>query len=287
MQTPGVPDTGRYGAGAMSAPIESLVAVEQLERDRFRGQTPDEGLPRVFGGLVAAQALRAAIATIETDHRPHSMHAYFIRPGANHTPIYYRVDRIRDGRSFSTRTVVAIQRGEAIFNLSASFQTPEDGPEFQVPAPLDVPDPDDLEDGAYWGPARDRPVDLREFATPPLGPGNRSTRRIWVRAKGTLPDDPGLHACAIAYASDMGPVGAARRPLGGPETFASLMAASLDHAIWFHRPVRADEWLLYDLEAVSTSHARGLARGTMHTRAGVLAASVAQEALLRPIRPRA
>ena len=273
----------------MPAPVDHLLALldlEPIELNRFRGANPPIGLPRVFGGQVAAQALRAAQLTVGTDHRIHSLHSYFLRPGKPGTPILYSVTRIRDGKSFTTRDVVAIQNGEVIFDLSASFQKPEDGPEFQLPRATDVPEPDEVRRMETFARRHGAPVDTREFAPPPLDPEARrtSTRRMWIRTDGPMPDDPDLHACVIAYASDMGPVGASREGARHGGDHRDLMVASLDHSMWFHRPVRVDDWLLYDLEAVSTSGARGLARGTMHTADGVLGVSVVQEALLRPVR---
>ena len=308
----------------MSEGLDRLLALldlETIDRDLYRGSNPGGGGGgRVFGGQVASQALMAASNTVEpglpnknTRHRVNSLHAYFLRPGRPGKPILYAIDRIRDGSSFTTRRVVALQDGEAIFNLDASFHKEEPGGEFELPAPLaGVVPPDDLP-RPDWGPnagTHRRPVDTRELAT---GPTPTSTRAMWIRADGTLPDDPALHACVLTYMSDSGPVGAARRPLlrqdeaepsasGAPASSrqpsgkpraegaprrarpTTWMSASLDHTMWFHRPVRADEWLLYDLEAVACSNARGLARGTMYTQDGHLVVSVTQEALIRPIR---
>jgi acyl-CoA thioesterase-2 len=205
-------------------------------------------------------------------------------------PIIYSIDRIRDGKSFTTRRVVALQDGEAIFNLDASFHKEEPGLEFELPAPLGgVPRPEELRREAHgFGGLHRRPIDTREL---PDGPRPTTTRAMWVRADGELPADPSLHACVLTYMSDSGPVGAARRPLLQPGEGddwggrSRWMSASLDHTMWFHRPVRADEWLLYDLEAVACSNARGLARGTMYTEDGHLGVSITQEALLRPILP--
>ena len=258
-----------------------LLDLEPIERNLFRGANPGKGSGRVFGGQVASQALRAAIHTIDVDHHVHSLHSYFLRPGRFGQPILYSVDRIRDGKSFTTRRVTAIQQWEAIFALEASFQKAEEGPEYELPPPPGVPEPEDVPVREHWG-AHSTPIESREIDLPDPDDDNRSTRRIWFRAAGPLPDDdPGLHACVITYASDMGPVGAARRPHRDayPE---GLMAASLDHVLWFHRQVRADDWLLYDLAAVATAGARGLARGSIHTRDGRLAVSVSQESLLRP-----
>jgi acyl-CoA thioesterase-2 len=272
----------------------SLLDLEKIDRDLYRGSNPGVGGGgRVFGGQVASQALMAASNTVEVSHRVNSLHAYFLRPGRPGKPILYAIDRIRDGSSFTTRRVVALQDGEAIFNLDASFHKEEPGGEFELPAPLaGVAPPDDLP-RPDWEPnagAHRRPVDTRELA---VGPTPTSTRAMWIRADGTLPDDPALHACVLTYMSDSGPVGAARRPLLDQDEAegalrrarsSTFMSASLDHTMWFHRPVRADGWLLYDLEAVACSNARGLARGTMYTQDGHLVVSVTQEALIRPIR---
>ncbi len=258
-----------------------LLDLERIDRDLFRGPNPSDGRDRVYGGQVAAQALRAAAATVEADHRVNSLHSYFLRPGRPVTPIIYAVDRIRDGRSFTTRRVVAIQEGEAIFNLEASFHTDEPGGDFQQDVALGwVPDPETLPRSEQPGPHR-QSIDFREIDEPEPP----STRVEWFRAGGALPEDPVLHTCVIVYASDSGPAGAARRPVRGEgDEWERFMTASLDHTMWFHRAVRADAWLLYDLQAVACSNARGLARGTIWTREGLLAVSVCQEALIRPRR---
>ena len=258
--------------------LVALLDLERVEVDIFRGATPGTAPGRVFGGQVAAQALRAAGATVDVDggHRVHSLHSYFMRPGRPGVPIVYRVERIRDGRSFTTRRVVAIQRGEAIFNLDASFQKDESGLDYETPLPAGVPDPESLPSREHGG-WHHGPMDEREVP----GPVSGAARQVWVRARGELPDDPALHACVIVYLSDMGPTGAARHPHRDTVPRERFRNASLDHAVWFHRPARADDWLLYTLEPVSTGGGRGLAWGTMHTRAGRLAAVVSQEVLLR------
>lgn len=262
----------------MSAPVAHLLRLldlERIDRDIFRGPNPGEGSGRLFGGQVAAQALRAAAATVEVDHHVNSLHAYFLRPGRYGTPVTCVVDRIRDGSSFTTRRVVAMQHGEAILNLDASFHREETGFDGQTPSPVgDVPPADDLPfDDSRMG-AHRRAVDMRQV---PDQPGVR-----WVRTNGALPDDPVVHACAIAYFSDFGPVRTARRLTGAGD--GELMAASLDHSVWFHRRVRADDWLLYRLESLLVADARGISRGEIWTADGLLAASVAQEVLLRPRR---
>ena len=259
--------------------LARLLDLEQIERDVFRAPNPGAEGGRLFGGQVASQALRAAQLTVEAEHHAHSVHSFFLRPGRYGVPILLRVDRIRDGRSFSTRRVVAWQKGEAIFNLDASFHGVEAGPEFALPSPSETPRPDEIERADRWGSHHD-PIDSRKVDL-----GDAPARRVWFKAVQPLPDDPATHACVITYATDMGPMGAVRRAYAsvsdGELGFGGMMGASLDHVLWFHRPARADEWLLYDIEAVATSGARGLARGTLHTADGALVASVAQEVLLR------
>jgi acyl-CoA thioesterase II len=267
--------------GAVSS-LVAMLDLERVDRDIFRGPNPGDGGRRLFGGQVASQALRAAASTVEPEHHVNSLHAYFLRPGVYGTPVVYTVDRIRDGRSFSTRRVVALQDGEAILNLDASFHAEEEGGEFQLTSPLDdVPGPESLTRDVNRRGPHQRPVDSRSIELP--GDPDESRTR-WVKTLGELPDDPILHACAITYMSDSGPVGVARRAIGGPEDGgwrATMMTASLDHCLWFHRRVRADEWLFYRLEAVVCGRGRGLSRGQMWTPAGDVAVTVTQEALLR------
>jgi acyl-CoA thioesterase-2 len=273
-----------------------LLDLEPIEVNLFRGVSPDEERQRVFGGQVAGQALVAAARTVEPGRSVHSLHAYFLRPGDPTVPILYEVDRIRDGRSFTTRRVVAIQHGKAIFNLQASFQVPEAGLEHQEPMP-DAPPPEELEDfatrmapykeqfGAYFD--RPRPIDMRYVDWNP--PDRRDPlppfQRVWLRAAGTLPDDPVLHTCVLTYASDMTLLDTALLPHGGSWGAAGLFMASLDHAMWFHRPFRADEWLLYSQDTPSASEGRGLGRGSIFTSDGHLAVTVVQEGLIRVTRP--
>ena len=260
----------------------------------FRGVSPDEQRQRVYGGQVAGQALVAAGRTVEGDRRVHSLHAYFLRPGDVSVPILYQVDRIRDGRSFTTRRVVAVQRGRAIFNLSASFHVEEQGLEHQFPMP-EAPDPESLptfeermapfkEQLGDWY-RRPRPIDQRFVdGMTRMGDdkGARDPRQqVWVRADGRLPDDPLLHACVVAYASDMTLLDSALLPHDIAWDDARFMGASLDHAMWFHRPFRADEWLLYQQDSPTAFGARALSRGMLFTRAGHLAVSVVQEGLVR------
>jgi acyl-CoA thioesterase-2 len=255
--------------------LVDLLDLEPIEVNLFRGVSPDDHRQRVFGGQVAGQALVAAGRTVERG-TVHSLHAYFLRPGDPLVPIVYEVDRIRDGRSFITRRVVAIQHGHAIFNLSASFHIDERGPEHQQPMP-DVPDAESLPRPEHELP---QAIDLRR--APASGPG---CARVWLRADGRLPDDPLLHACVAAYASDMTLLDTTLSAHGlGVGSAPDLMLASLDHAMWFHRPFRADEWLLYDQDSPVTCGARGFARGTIFTSDGRLVASVVQEGLVRPLR---
>ena len=280
---------------ALDALVE-LLALEAIEVDVFRGLSADDDHQRVFGGQVAGQALVAAGRTVARG-AVHSLHAYFLRPGDPAVPILYQVDRIRDGRSFTTRRVVAVQHGRAIFNLSASFHVEEPGPDHQVPMP-DVADPDSLptfaEQLAPWrdrlGPAHDRgrAIDVRYVTTHPFAReaewGLPACQRVWMRADGDLPDDPLLHACVVAYASDLTLLDTTLSPHGISALSApGTMLASLDHAMWFHRPFRADHWLLYEQESPSAHGARGFARGSIFARAGALAVSVAQEGLVRPV----
>ncbi len=273
-----------------------LLDLEPIEVNIFRGVSPDEERQRVFGGQVAGQALVAAARTVEPGRSVHSLHAYFLRPGDPTVPILYEVDRIRDGRSFTTRRVVAIQHGRAIFNLQASFQVPEDGLEHQDPMP-DSPPPEELEDfatrmapykeqfGSYFD--RPRPIDMRYVDWNP--PDRRDPlppfQRVWLRANGALPDDPVLHACVLTYASDMTLLDTALLPHGGSWGAAGMFMASLDHAMWFHRPFRADEWLLYSQDTPSASEGRGLGRGSIFTADGRLVVTVVQEGLIRVTRP--
>jgi acyl-CoA thioesterase-2 len=271
----------------------ALLDLEAIEVNIFRGVSPDEDRQRVFGGQVAGQALVAAARTVDVDSGPvHSLHAYFLRPGDPTIPILYDVDRIRDGRSFTTRRVVAIQHGKPIFNLQASFHRVEPGLDFQLPMP-DVPGPEELPTfeerfepykdqlGDWY--TRPRPIDSRNVDWVP--PAERGAlppyQRVWLRASGVLPDDPILHTCVLTYASDMTLLDTSMNPHRGTVPDDKLMMASLDHAMWFHRPFRADDWLLYVQDTPSSSFARGLARGLIYTQSGSLIASVTQEGLIR------
>jgi acyl-CoA thioesterase-2 len=274
--------------------LVKLLDIEPIEMNIFRGVSPDENRQRVFGGQVAAQALMAAGRTV-AQGRVHSLHAYFLRPGDPTVPILYEVDRIRDGRSFCTRRVVAIQHGRAIFNLATSFHVDEEGPlEHQFPMP-DAPDPESLptmlerleplrDRLSEWF-ARPHPIDQRHIgALPWAGPtGAEPVQRLWIRADGTLPNDPLLHSCIATYASDMSLFDTMLAPHEVHWDDADFMGASLDHCMWFHRPFRVDEWLLYDMDSPSAYGARGIARGFLYTRDGQLAVSMVQEGLMRVV----
>lgn len=281
------------------APLDALLDIldlESLEVNIYRGRNRDLGTGRVFGGQVFAQALVAARRTVDENREAHSAHGYFILPGDLAAPIVYFVDRLRDGSSFTTRRVTAIQHGRAIFNLSASFHVAEEGPEYQMPIP-DVPSPDGLttELEMIRGMAsripeplrsivtQDRPIDIRPIdPVDPLSTERRAPiRRAWFKAIGPLPDDLGVHQAVLAYASDHGLLVTALQPHGIPYRAPGLQLASLDHSLWMHRPFRADEWLLYSTDSPVTSGARGFVRGTIHAQSGELVASVAQEGLMR------
>ncbi len=272
-----------------------LLDLETIEVNIFRGVSPDEERQRVFGGQVAGQALIAAGRTVEHGWPVHSLHAYFLRPGDPNRPILYDVDRIRDGRSFTTRRVVAIQHGRAIFNLSASFHRDEPGPDHQLAMPQ-VPDPESLrtlkERLAPWKDKlgdwyhRPRPIDLRYVTPSPFertGGTPDAKQQVWIRADGRLPDDPLLHACVVAYASDLTLLDTTTVPHTRSGWDEGFMMASLDHAMWFHRPFRADEWLLYDMESPTSHAARGFAMGNIFSANGDLVVSVVQEGLIRPV----
>ena len=258
--------------------LVELLDLETIEVNIFRGLSPDEDRQRVFGGQVAGQALVAAARTV-VDRSVHSLHAYFLRPGDPSTPIIYEVDRIRDGRSFTTRRAVAIQHGRPIFSLAASFQRHEEGFDHQQPVPEGIVPPDEIP--RMPG---DFAIDVRYLHGSPLKRGDDADEedvRVWLRADGRLPDDPVLHACVFTYASDLTLLDTAVVRHGTGPLDPELQMASLDHAMWFHRPFRADEWLLYDQQSPSASNARGLATGSLYTHAGDLVVSVVQEGLIR------
>lgn len=284
----------------MSAVLDelvSLLAPERLEENLFRAQSQDLGWGIVFGGQVLGQALAAAAQTVPAERHAHSLHAYFLRPGDVSRPIVYDVDRIRDGGSFTTRRVVAIQHGKAIFNLDASFQQPEEGFSHQHSMPA-APPPESVrtEQERYAplaervpSPLRERllserPFELRLVGAPanPLQPEKSPpAAAVWLRANGSLPDDAALHRYLLAYVSDYAFLGTALRPHGVSWLTPGMQVASLDHAMWFHRPFRVDEWLLHSMDSPSAHGARGLVRGSIFDTAGRLVASTAQEGLMR------
>jgi len=282
----------------MSEALEFLVHLldlEPIEVNVYRGTHPKEERQRTFGGQVAAQALMAAGRTVDRG-RAHSLHSYFLRPGDPTTPILYEVDRIRDGKSFTTRRVVAIQHGRAIYNMQASFHTDEVSITHQIPMPV-VPGPETLvplaervksEFGEIdeWF-LRQHPIDQRFLGELPWSP-NRSKephQRLWIKADGTLPNDPLLHACVVTYASDMSLVDVILKPHSIDWDDGTFMGASLDHCMWFHHELRAEEWLLYDTESPIAFGGRGLARGFLFSEDGELKVSMVQEGLTRVVAP--
>jgi len=288
----------------MKAHVQELVdmlQVEQLEHNLFRGVSGDIGSPRVFGGQVLGQALMAAALTVDSARSVHSLHAYFLRPGDKAAKIVYDVDRIRDGGSFTTRRVVAIQHGQPIFNFAASFHVKEEGPMHQAEMPT-VAGPDGLasvsemrRQNADRLPERLRALLLAETAIEirqcepwdPFNPPVRGPRNdAWFRADDRLPDNPVLHQAMLAYASDFGLLNAALLPHGLSFMNGSVQGVSLDHAMWFHDDFRMDEWLLYATDSPAAHGARGFCRGSIFTQDGRLVASVAQEGLMRPQPPK-
>jgi acyl-CoA thioesterase II len=284
----------------MSSVLDDLVkllALERIEENLFRGQSQDLGWGTVFGGQVLGQALSAATQTVAPDRHVHSLHAFFLRPGDVNKPIVYDVDRIREGSSFTTRRVVAIQSGKAIFNLAASFQKDEPGFEHQDVMP-EAPAPETLENEQQrWSryadrlpkfaierATADRPIEIRstepddDLFHPAKYPPHRA---VWFRAVAPLPEDPALHAYLLAYASDFSFVTTALLPHGVTWLTPGLQIASIDHVMWFHQPVKIDEWLLYVMDSPAAHGSRGLVRGSIFTRDGRLVASTAQEGLLR------
>jgi acyl-CoA thioesterase-2 len=288
-------EAGEVGQQGVDSLVR-LLDLEAVEVDIFRGVSPQVSQQRVFGGQVAGQALVAAGRTVPADRPVHSLHAYFIRPGDPAVPIVYLVDRIRDGVSFTTRRVVAVQHGKAIFNLAASFHRVESGLEHQGTMP-DVPDPETLptlvERHHGHEALADRmrhvvmPIDLRYVDDPPWvasgRPRHEPRSQVWMRAAGALPDEPLVHVCALTYASDMTLLDSVLLTHGLAWGSEGLRGASLDHAMWFHRPFRADEWLLYESDSPSASGALGLGTGRIWSRDGRHVASVVQEGLLRVI----
>ena len=277
--------------------LVKLMTLERLELDLFRGESRDIGSPQVFGGQVLGQALMAATESVE-GRGVHSLHAYFLRRGDFNSPIVYEVDRARDGNHFSTRRVVAIQHGTQIFNMSASFQSDEDGLAHQVSMP-EVPPPEDLADLASFYREilpqlssavrrvieKKRPFDFRPTQPPSFLNAEKVSphRNIWFRAVAPLPDDEALHRCLLAYVSDFNLLDTALMPHGIAFGARNLMMASIDHAMWFHRSVRVDDWLLYSTDSPSASGARGFSRGSIFARDGRLVASTSQEGLMRMV----
>ncbi len=273
-----------------------LLQLERLEQNLFRGQSRDPGWGTVYGGQVLGQALSAAAQTVPTERIAHSLHGYFLRSGDVNAPIIYDVDCIRDGKSFTTRRVVAIQHGRAIFNMAASFQIVEEGYEHQLDMP-EAPGPDGLKSERELAtliadkipePLRkrftaERPIEARPVEpNNPLAPKKRPPhRQVWCRAAESLPEEQWVHQCVLAYASDSYFLGAAMAVHGVSPFQRNLQAASLDHSMWFHRSFRIDDWLLYDIDSPSASGARGLSRGQFFDRSGRLVASTAQEGLMR------
>jgi acyl-CoA thioesterase-2 len=280
---------------AVLADLIQVLQLERLEINLFRGVSRDLGFPQVFGGQVLGQSLAAASATIAADRSVHSLHAYFLLPGDVKAPIIYEVDRSRDGGSFSSRRVVAIQHGQQIFHMSASFQSAQQGLEHQstqpeVPAPeklLDIRDliaqaSDIAPELKRWFqiplPIEFRPIDAEQMMS---AHPTEAHSKFWFRAVDKLPDESVLHHCVLAFASDFYLLRTSTQPHGIPFPSANLKLASIDHAMWFHRPVRVDEWLLYCIDSPIASGSRGLSRGLVYDRAGTLVASVAQEGLIR------
>lgn len=292
-------DTSSRKGESMPAGIQELLSIlnlEKLEHNLYRGRSPQAHWQRVFGGQTIAQALVAAQRTVTPDRHVHSLHGYFMRPGDINVPIVYEVDRIRDGSSFTTRRVVAVQHGHAIFSLEASFQLEEEGLEYQMPMPLDVPPPEKLKSQRellqeakhvpeqirlFW--AKERPLELRPVYAehyssrdklPPL-------QKVWLRLTGPVPNDRALRAAVLAYVSDMTLLDTATFAHGRGIFDPDIQAASIDHAMWFHREHALDGWLLYTQDSPSTSGSRGFTRGALYAQDGTLIASVAQEGLIR------
>ena len=275
--------------------IETL-DLEEIELNHYLATSPNEGWQRVYGGQVIGQALVAASRTVSTDRSAHSLHGYFLRAGDTDIPILYKVDRIRDGKSFTTRRVVAVQRGQAIFTMSISFQVDEGGLNHQFDMP-DVPVPDDLqtEDEIRQVQSKNWPKEFQDsfsgssaIQVKPIEPMDllnpkpaEPVQRCWMRCGDKLPDDPRIHQCVLAYLSDWSLLDTATRPHAVSFMQDNVQVASLDHAVWFHRPFRADEWLLYDQDSPSASGARGFNRGLIYNQSGELVASTTQEGLVR------
>jgi acyl-CoA thioesterase-2 len=275
----------------------TLLRLEKIEENIFRGQSQDLGFGSVFGGQVLGQALSAAYQTVAAERKAHSLHAYFLRMGDAARPIVYQVDCIRDGKSFTTRRVVAVQKGRAIFNMSASFQIEEPGFDHHDPPPAQIPGPEGLPSEKVLAhqvadkipaPIRDKllcnkPIEVRPVdPINPFAPEKRApVRYSWFKTIDRMPDDPAAHQYLLAYASDFGLVITALYPHGHNFWDPDMQVASLDHAMWFHRDFRMDEWLLYAMASPNANRARGLSNGRIYTRDGRLVASVVQEGLIR------
>ena len=284
------------GMATVLEELRALLELEEVERNIFRGDSQDLGFGNLFGGQVLGQAMSAAARTVEPDRQVHSLHAYFLRPGDPTNPIVYLVENMRDGSSFSTRNVDAIQHGRPICTLSCSFQQSEEGFEHQVPPPDGVAPPEglpsDVERVAAMGdripePLRtkflcDKPIEVRQVnPVDPFAPDERPpVKHSWLKAAGALPEDPLVHRYLLAYASDFGLVGTSMYPHGVTFFDPRMQVASLDHAMWFHRDFRMDEWILHTMDSPSASQARGLNRGAFY-QDGQLVASVVQEGLIR------
>ncbi|MEU0090071.1 acyl-CoA thioesterase II [Kribbella sp. NPDC006257] len=266
--------------------LVELLDLDTIDADLYRGRQPQTSAQRVFGGQVLGQALVAASDTVDPERVVHSLHGYFLRPGDTGVPIEYHVERIKDGKAFSSRRVVASQHEKTIFYMSTSYQQPEPGLDHSDPMPTDLVEPEDAPTlASVFEQASGRKAEdwNKEWAALDVRLAGLSGRQFWIRAAGKLPDEPALHACVLAYASDLTLLGASLLPHGIIIGDRRIQPASLDHALWFHRPFRADEWLLYDQASPSASGARGFATGRLFRQDGRLIASVAQEGLIRPI----
>lgn len=277
--------------------LVDLLKLEKIEENIFRGQSQDLGFGNLFGGQVLGQSLSAATQTVDTERLVHSLHAYFLRPGDPLNPIVYKVERLRDGGSFNTRRVTAIQHGKPILSMEASFQKEEQGFEHSVEMPLDIPGPEGLPNDEERARAiadkipahvrdkilADKPIEIRPVN--PLNPFDpaitEAQQHIWFRAAGELPDDPAVHKYMLAYASDFRLCTTSLRPHGYSFMHPKMQVASLDHAMWFYRPFRFDEWLLYTMDSPTAVNGRGMNRGRIYSQDGVLIASTAQEGLIR------
>lgn len=274
----------------------TLLHLEQLEQGLFRGQSEHLGLPQVYGGQVIGQSLSAAKETVDEQRQVHSFHSYFLRPGDPQKPIIYDVENLRDGRSFSTRRVKAVQYGRPIFYLTASYQAEEPGLSHQSTMP-DVPPPESLQSEQALVHAiadklpkqavetfgSQRPIEVRPVtAVNPLAPKPEAPKQyLWIKANGAMPDDPRIHQYVLAYASDWGFLVTALHPHGVTLMTPGMKVATIDHSMWFHRPFRMDEWLLYAIDSPSASGSRGLVRGEIYNQRGELVASAVQEGLMR------